>query len=274
MTSGTISDMAVILAAGRGTRMQRQAGDANNLSGETKQLAAMGLKGLIPVNGRPFLDYTVERLCRIGVSEICFVISSQADLLRDYGENAADKFDINVNFAVQHEPRGTAHAVLSAEKTVGGRSFLLCNCDNLYPEEALDELKNLPADKCGVAGFDQDVLVEQSNFDKKRVAGFAVLNVDADGHLLEIVEKPQSPEKYKYKNRIWVSMNLFRFTPQIFEACRSIEPNKERGELELTDAVSRLIRYDATDFRVIYAKGAVLDMTGKDDIETVVKLLK
>ena len=60
--------------------------------------------------------------------------------------------------------------------------------------------------------------------------------------LAAIVEKPERPEDYIRDGRLWVSMNLYRFTPHIFDACRRIKPDPVRGELELTAAVAILAR--------------------------------
>ena len=62
---------------------------------------------------------------------------------------------------------------------------------------------------------------------------FAAIVVGPDGELKEIVEKPPEPERYVRDGRLWVNMNLFRFTPEIFGSCRSIQPDPDRGELEL-----------------------------------------
>ncbi len=265
----TNTTTAVILAAGRGSRMQRQADADKRLSPEVRDLAEKGLKGLIPVAGSPFLDYTVKRLVGAGIDHVCLVLAPKAREMRDYGSRISKKFDIDVSYAVQKAPRGSADAVMASEEAVGGENFLLCNCDNLYPQDALSKLVSLPQGSCAVAGFDRDVMLRSGNFKPDRIKSFAVLHIDNAGNLVEIVEKPQSADNYGHKGKLWVSMNLFRFTPAVFDFCRRIKPHPERGELELTEAVSRMIAAPECRFEAVFASGAVLDMTGKSDIETV-----
>lgn len=268
------TETALILAAGRGTRMRREAGGCNGLSPEARRFADRGLKGLIPVAGRPFLDYSVQRLVDTGVERICFVVSPGAGEIIRYGERVKEDYGISVGYARQNRPRGTADAVLAAEKEVGGGPFLLCNSDNIYPADALSKLYSLPPDTCGVAGFDRDMLLKQGNFGHDRISGFAVLRIGETGELLDILEKPQCPQEYECQGKLWVGMNLYRFTPEIFDFCRLVRPHPGRGELELTAAVSLLVRTGRSPCRVVFASGAVLDMTGRSDIISVREALE
>ncbi len=264
---------AVILAAGRGSRMQEDGGEAVRVSDEARRLADRGLKGLIPIAGRPFLDYIVERLCGAGMKKICFVISPGSSEMRDYGRRVSADFDVEVAFAVQKTKKGTADAVSASEGVVGTESFLLCGSDNIHPPDALRKLAAMPEGGFGVAGFDKGILLERSNFDSERISSFSVLNINEDGRLIEVVEKPQEPQKYEFDGKLWVGMNLYRFTPLIFDACRQIPPNKKRGEFELTDAVSYLIAKRSVEFNIVFSRGPVLDMTGREDIESVERAL-
>jgi len=66
-----------------------------------------------------------------------------------------------------------------------------------------------------------------------------------------------------------VGMNLYRFTPAVFEACRRVEPDPARGELELTAAVNGLAESGRVPFRVDFCRGAVLDLTSRADVAGV-----
>lgn len=268
------TDKAVILAAGRGSRMQSDARCVGELSSEAGKLAGKGLKGLIPVAGRPFMDYNIQRLVDVGIEHICFVVSPEAAEFIEYGERVSSKFGIRVDYARQDSPRGTADAVLAGERAVGEDNFLLCNCDNLYPYSALEKLAGLPAGVSGVAGFERNELLRRSNIESERISSLAVLNMDREGNLEGIVEKPECPEAYKYRGSLWINMNLYRFTPAIFRFCRMIEPHPERGELELTEAVSCMLQTSEHPFRIIFASEAVLDMTERGDIRAVRRALE
>ncbi len=267
---------AVILARGLGTRMRRQVEEGNpgGLTADAQTLAGKGAKALIPLCGRPFLDYVLGGLFAAGLRRVCLVIAPDGDELRDYARQATESSGAQVGWAVQDEPRGTADAVLAAEQFAAGETFLMVNCDNLYPTRALDELAELAGGECGTVAFDADALGRDGNIAPERVRAFAVVVAAPDGRLLEIVEKPPWPEQYKRDGRLWVGMNLYRFTPGIFEACRRTEPHPERGEVELTSAVSLLARDPSMPFRVLFSDEAVLDLTSRADIPAVEALLE
>jgi dTDP-glucose pyrophosphorylase len=105
------------------------------------------------------------------------------------------------------------------------------------------------------------------------VNAFGIFVLTGRDEVLEIVEKPPDTQPYLREGKLWVSMNLFRFTPDIFEACRRVQPSS-RGELELTSAVSLLARSGRAPFRVLFVEAPVLDLTRRDDVAAVERLLE
>jgi len=265
---------AVILARGLGTRMQRAGAGPSGLSEEARRLASSGVKALIPVQGRPFLDYVVGSFLRAGIRELCLVVAPDAQAFQDYVDRIGHRTAARITCAVQPEPRGTADAVLAAEEFVGDDAFILSNCDNLYPQDALRHLASLQDGCCYAVAFDADDLVRESNIPADRIAAFAVMLVGEGGELRELVEKPENPERYRRGGRLQLSMNLFRFTPEVFDACRRIEPHPTRGELELTSAVSLMLREGTVPFKVLPACGGVVDLTVPADVVAAEKLLR
>jgi glucose-1-phosphate thymidylyltransferase len=255
---------AVILARGLGTRMRRESRGVE-LGADGAAMADRGLKALMPIAGRPFLHYVADSLIRAGARELCFVIAPEADLMREHARRIAESAGVQVACVVQDEPRGTADAVLAAEEFVAGGDFLLSNGDNLYPDDALAALADLPAGICGLAAFDAESMAAGGNIDAERIRDFAVVVSDAQDRLERIVEKPANPEDYTCMGRVWVSMNLFRFSALIFDACRRVEVSP-RGELELPDAVARLAESDDVEFRVLRSTGPVLDLSSRADV--------
>ena len=175
-----------------------------------------------------------------------------------------------VEFAVQPEPRGTADAVAAAETFAAGDYFLMVNSDNYYPPEAFSALRELPGS--GLAVFDREALLADSNIPPERVNKFAVVQSDADGNLLRILEKPKPEQVAALTGPICISMNCWRFGPEIFQACRSISPSP-RGEMEITDAVQYAIDSLGVKFRSLGFQAAVLDLSSRDDIAEVAKRL-
>jgi dTDP-glucose pyrophosphorylase len=250
---------AVVMARGLGTRMR--AGDDSSLTQNQSIVASTGVKSLVPIVGeKTLLDFIVERLISAGFANICLVIGPEHSQIRDH----CRKISTDLEFAIQVEPKGTADAILAAEDFVGEDRFLAINSDNLYPLEALTELKKL--DRQGMVAFDRKQLIENSNIPEERLSSFA--DVITEGEFLRrIVEKPEVPLKDGL-----VSMNLWMFEPSIFRACREIEPSI-RGEYEITAAVNHSINEMGEKFNVIPSSGAVLDLSSKADISKVGRIL-
>ncbi len=231
------------------------------LDAEQAKAADAGLKALVPVGGRPFLDHVLSGLADAGVREICLVVGPGHNPVRERYSRRPPR-GLTVSFAVQPKPLGTADALLAAEDFTHGEDFLALNSDNLYPVSAYRALRAL--DSPGLPVFDRERLVATSNFTKERVDQFAVLEVGPNGFLEAIVEKPKTPRP----GPVLLSMNLWRFSPRIFEACREV-PVSVRGERELPQAVGWAIARRGEKFRAIPCAEGVLDLSTRADVAEV-----
>lgn len=255
---------AVILARGLGTRMRADDGVA--LSAAQRTAAAAGAKGLIPVAGRPLLDFVLHELAEGGVREVVFVVAGDDEFLRERYLRVAPPTRLAVRFVEQAEPRGTADALLAARTAIAvGSEFLMLNADNLYPRESVAALVAL--DGPGLVAYEATALAEQGGLEPARVMQFALLDLAEDDMLREIVEKPAPDHPLARASARWVSMNLWRFTTAIFDECAAVEPSA-RGELELTDAVRRAIAH-GTRFRAVRQRLGVLDLSRRSDVAVV-----
>jgi UDP-N-acetylglucosamine diphosphorylase / glucose-1-phosphate thymidylyltransferase / UDP-N-acetylgalactosamine diphosphorylase / glucosamine-1-phosphate N-acetyltransferase / galactosamine-1-phosphate N-acetyltransferase len=256
---------AVILARGLGTRMRRDAGVP--LDAAQARAAQGGAKAMMPF-ARPFIDYVLSALADGGITRAVMVIGPPPHdaAIRDYFEQTRAGRRVRVDFAVQSEPRGTADALLAARDVVEGTSFLSLNSDNYYPVDAFAQLASLGAS--GLIGFDADALVRDGNIEADRVLRYALLDVDDDGWLRAIREKPSPNDPLALRPQRWVSMNVWAFTRRIFEACALVRPSA-RGELELADAVMIAMRDLGERFRVLPMRAGVLDLSHQSDIELV-----
>ena len=149
MGSGA-SIKAVILARGLGTRMRRAEVSGQPLDASQARMADAGLKAMIPV-GRPFLDYVLSGLADAGFREVCLVIGPEHDVVRKYYMHDCIPKRLQVSFAVQEQPLGTADALAAAEAFAAGGCFLMLNSDNYYPTAACRALRLLA--QPGVAAF-------------------------------------------------------------------------------------------------------------------------
>jgi glucose-1-phosphate thymidylyltransferase len=258
------------MARGAGRRM-RQAETTVGLTPQQAAAAAAGRKAMMPVgpNDRPFLDYVLSSLQSAGCDHACLVV-------------APDHDDVRQRYLVEYPPRrlrvtvvdqaiasGTADAVLAAASTVNDEPFVVINADNLYPDEVLRDLVAL--DGPGLPVFARDELIASSNIPAARVADFALLDVDEDGWLRGIIEKPPAEVLAAAGPGAPVSMNAWRFDRRIFEACRNV-PVSVRGERELPGAVALALERGVR-FRAVPARGRVLDLSRQGDISEVSRQL-
>lgn len=255
---------AVVLAAGRGSRMQASGSDDPALDPGQRAAAEAGRKTLIPFHGHPFLSHILSALADGGVRRVCLVVGPGADPIRNHYAGLPTT-RLGIHFAVQEAPTGSAHAVQAAEGFAGDDPVLVVNGDNLYPPGVVASLAALEGD--GLVGFNASALSREANIPPERIAAFALLESGPDGCLRRIVEKPTPEEAAGFGPDASVSMTCWRFTPSIFEACRRVSPSS-RGEHELPDAV-RLRVEEGACFRVVPSEAGVLDLTRRSDVPAV-----
>jgi len=258
----------VIMARGLGTRM-RKSEDGAQLTAEQAKVAETGVKAMIPID-RPFLDYVLNDLADAGYTDVCLIIGPEHQAVREY-YNKLNCQRLNIHFAVQEKPLGTANAVVAAEAFAGDDPFLVINSDNYYPHEALSGLRKIEGN--GLAEFDRDSMFKGSNIDSDRLTKFAVIEKNDKGQMTRILEKPDAATLARLPEPIGVSMNCWRFTKSIFSACRAIPPSA-RGEYEITDAVQFVIDNLKEPFLALTVKAPVLDMSSRGDVASVTKKLK
>ena len=187
---------------------------------------------------------------------------------------------------MQPEALGTANAVLAAEAWTAGAPFLVMNADNLYPAAGAPRSASLA--EPGLPVFERDELVRTSNIPAERVLAFALVDVDDEGYLTAIIEKPgvgfrlmaeattrtigrrKDVEVVRLRRRRFVSMNCWRFDARIFEACREV-PRSARGEFELPEAVAARVARGVRFRRP--RRGPVLDLSRRADTADVERRL-
>jgi glucose-1-phosphate thymidylyltransferase len=256
----------VVLAAGRGTRMR--AAGSTDISREQASAADSGEKAMIPI-GRPFLDYALSACADAGFTDVCLVVGPGESATRTYYERI-DTRRLQICFAVQAQPLGVANAVLAARAFVGDDSFVVVNSDNYYPASVLAELRRAQAS--ALPAFSRDGLLNDGQIAAERIAAYALLEIDAEGLLRRIVEKPSVVEAAAMAGAP-VSMNCWLFDPRIFEACERV-PKSARGEFELPGAVQLGIDAIGMRFRTFPVDAGVLDLSSRGDIPGVERRLR
>lgn len=235
-------------------------------------VAASGIKGMMPFGqpvARPFLEYVISALADAGITNVVLVIGPSHDLMRRHFTMGVSTSRVQVRFVVQPEPLGTANAVAIAADSVGSEPFLVLNSDNYYPVEAFRLLVEY-GDAATVA-FDRAALIRLGNIPAERVQAFAALDVDADGTLRGVVEKPAGEWAADDPRFRWVGMNLWCITPALADACRRV-PRSARGEFELPEAVALAIA-EGVRVQAMPFESGVLDLSHRSDVNAVQQAL-
>lgn len=197
---------AVILAAGRGTRMK-------NITDEIP-------KPMIPVRGTPILESIVRGLVANGVKRVLIVVGYRKEVIIDYF-GSGEKFDCEVEYVEQVVQDGTGKVVELAKDFAGQDPFVLSYGDILVPAEAYAPLVEFnDVDGKLSVKIDEDV--------RKGGAVFV-----EDGRVTDLIEKPGADQP----TSPYYNAGIYSFAPCIFEYTARLELSP-RGEYELTDAIA------------------------------------
>ena len=162
----SLGDVAVvIMAGGRGTRMEPF----------TKVLP----KPLVPIHEKPIIEHIVDRFTELGCSDFHLTVNYKSKIMKAYFEELLP--DYKVNFVDEQEPLGTAGSLRFLDGQFN-KSFFVTNCDII-----------IKADYASIYEFHQkggfDITLVASA--KEYVIPYGTCELNADGHLSHINEKPQ-----------------------------------------------------------------------------------
>ncbi len=205
---------AVILAAGKGKRLM--------------PITSSRPKPMIPLAGKPILEYTILGLKDAGVNEILLIVGDKEEVIREYFGNGQGKFNVKIEHITQEEQLGTANAVNYAKDFVEDEPFLLTYGDLMIDPKIFKEvLENFNETK--IEGLMS--LLEVNN-----PQDYGIVSLKSDGFVENITEKPV-PE-LNLGNL--ANAGIYIFDPLIFKAIEKTEKSL-RGEYELTDSMQILI---------------------------------
>ena len=219
---------AVILAAGRGTRM----------GAFTEEVP----KPMLEVRGRPMLAHILDGLRAAGLSEFLFVTGYHAEKIESYFQGAD-----GVKFIRQKRPDGTGSAALLAREFAANQPFLLTYGDILCEPAEYVRAMNVAADA---------VIAVKAVDDPWQ--GAAVY--EEQGRITRIVEKPPKGTS----TTRWNSAGFYVFRPVIFDYLAELKPSP-RGEYELTSALDAMLR-DGLHLRISAIEGPWRDVGRPEDL--------
>jgi dTDP-glucose pyrophosphorylase len=203
---------AVLLAAGRGTRM--------------RELTAEVPKPMLKVRGKPVLLHIVEGLQTAGVKDFLIIVGYQAETIREYfGDGTC--FGLRITYATQIVQDGTGRVVELARDFVQTDPFILGYGDILIDSKNYHRLIVLNEET-------EAIVTVKRNEDVSK--GGAVF-VNEAMEVTDVREKAKPGEPTSK----WYNAGIYCFRPSIFQFTAKLQPSP-RGEYELTDAFRALAK--------------------------------
>tara|TARA_B100001093_G_scaffold116004_1_gene108333 strand:- start:459 stop:1274 length:816 start_codon:yes stop_codon:yes gene_type:complete len=233
---------AIIPLAGLGTRLL--------------PLTSVFAKELLPINGKPGLEYIINECIDAGINEIIFIISKRKMMIKKYFYN--DKFykdlirkknDVRVieeykkilrfrkiiKFVYQDKPKGTGDAVLKTKKYIKDKYFLM-----LLPDDLIIKKNCSKSMIASHIKYKASVMASMS-VNRKTVSRWGIYKLnkklDKNNYLINsVIEKPNAKDAPSNKAVI----GRYILPRKIFSKLKNLKPGKG-GEIHITDAIQLLI---------------------------------
>lgn len=201
----------IILSGGQGTRL--------------RPITHTGPKQLVPVANKPVLQYAVEDLRDAGITDIGVVLGNlgREEIQQFLGDGS--EFGVEITYIVQGNPLGIAHAVGCASDFVGDDDFVVYLGDNILKGGTETLVRSFKA-----GDFAAGIALQRVENPQQ----FGVAELNADGHVTSLVEKPDDPPSKL------ALIGIYVFSAEVFEVIERLDPSW-RGELEITDAIQGLL---------------------------------
>lgn len=209
--------IGVIPAAGAGERL----GYLSNLLPKT----------LFPLYDRPILHHIINLMESLGIEDIYIIINLHKEKIIEYYRNIKHNLKAKIHFIDQKKLDGLANAILLTKKYIGQQPFMVILSDECIVGNSLDPMidlffkTNSTVTEAVVKEEDKDILRETCS-----------ANLDRQGKILEIIEKPDSPP---YMIR---GCGIYLFNPEIFDFIRNTLPNPKRKEKDITSVINNVAK--------------------------------
>uniref|UniRef100_A0AAU3GTC4 Glucose-1-phosphate thymidylyltransferase n=1 Tax=Streptomyces sp. NBC_01401 TaxID=2903854 RepID=A0AAU3GTC4_9ACTN len=213
---------ALVLAGGLGTRL--------------RPFSHSMPKQLIPIANKPVLVHVLEDLRAVGIKKIGIIVGDRAaEIAAVLGDGSA--LGVEITYVRQDKPLGLAHCVRIARGFLGDDDFVMYLGDNMLAEGLHHMVEEFEACRPSAQVVVHKVADPRA---------FGVAEVDENGGVVRLVEKPQEP-----RSDLAV-IGVYIFTSAVHAAVDAIGPSA-RGELEITDALQWLVSSGADVRARIYS---------------------
>ncbi len=233
---------AIIPLAGLGTRLL--------------PLTSVFAKELLPINGKPGIEYILDECIEAGVNEIIFIISKKKEMIKKYFHN--DKFyksliknkkdpriikeykkilkyKKKIKFVYQNTPLGTGDAVLRTKKFIKNDYFLM-----LLPDDLIMK-KNCSKDMIKLHKKYKVSIMASMRVNKKNVNRWGIYSLskklDKDNFIIsDVIEKPstnEAPSNNAVIGRYILNKKIFKFLKK--------QKKGKGGEIHITDSIKAMI---------------------------------
>jgi glucose-1-phosphate thymidylyltransferase len=215
----------VVLAGGEGTRLH--------------PLTRITNKHLLPIYDRPMVAYAIEALVKASVTELMVVTGGThaGEFLRLLGNGHEYGID-RLSYAYQDRPGGIAEALGLAERFADGDRIVVMLADNVVERSIRPAVANFEKQERGAR-----ILLSQID-DPAHLRHLGVPELDGDGRIRRIVEKPADPP-----SRLAVT-GIYLYDADVFKVIPTLEPSR-RGELEITDVNNWYIEQGVMEYEVV-----------------------
>jgi glucose-1-phosphate thymidylyltransferase len=205
-------------------------------------------KQLVPVYDKPLIYYPLSTLMSAGIKDIGIITTpnDQEAFKKLLGDGSS--FGIQITYLVQPKPEGLAQAFIIGEDFIGESSVCLILGDNIFHGADLDASlkRDFTSSKARIFAYEVDNPQE-----------YGVVEFDADGLAISIVEKPKEP-----KSKFAVP-GIYFYQNSVIEIAKSIKPS-HRNELEITEVNNHYLRLGELEV-VTLARGTAWLDTGTVD---------